>query len=103
MRKKMRNRNIRQEVKVAELREKIRESRLRWYACREKKRTSLPDGQRNAWRRGQGREGDRESNGWIVFEMMTEDSGERCRDDPATVEGMEWMMMMTLTSFFPKS
>ena len=27
----MRNEDIRQEVKVAELREKIRESRLRWY------------------------------------------------------------------------
>ena len=34
------------------------------------KRSSLSDGQRNAGRREQGREGDGESDGWIVFEMM---------------------------------
>ncbi len=36
-RDRMRNENIRQEVKVVELREKIRESRLRWYGHMKRK------------------------------------------------------------------
>ena len=66
----MRNEDIRQELKVTELREKIRESRLRWYG--HVKRTSLLDGQRSAGNQEQGREDDRESDGWIVAGMMGE-------------------------------
>ena len=61
----MRNEDIRQELKVAELREKIQECRLRW------KRTSLlGHGQWSAGNQEQGGEDAQESDGWTVFGMI---------------------------------
>ena len=88
----MRNEDIRQEVKVAELREKIRESRLRWYG--HVKRKEEDEFVRwSAERRETGtRKIGRPRKRWMecirddgkVVELVTEDSGERCRGDPAS-------------------
>ena len=69
----MRNEDIRQELKVAELREKIRERRLRW--CGHVKRMEENEfvrWSRSAETQKQGGEDARESDGWAVFGMMVE-------------------------------
>ena len=69
-RERMRNEDIRQELKVAELKEKIRECRLRWYGHVKR----MEENEFVRWSGGTRNKEERtpKSDGWAVFGMMGE-------------------------------